>query len=167
VSSGNNGKSAGLGSSSAMTLSFKDASGNKIPVLNSKPIDIYMSKPFLPDGYVFNHVNASELYPIKSLSNFTNSNNSFESFESTKFDNPNITNSNITNSTQSIKRVKLHFMQNTFNISTNNASVHLQIRPDDLNTAYLIVFKFNGTPDYNATKINFDYLKILCPNSSI
>ena len=31
---------------------------------------------------------------------------------------------------------------------------------------YLMVFKRNDTPNYNATVKNYDYLKVLCPNST-
>ena len=57
-------------------------------------------------------------------------------------------------------------MQNGMNIFTNDASVHIQVKPDDFEQGYLMVFKKNGTPNYNATTRNFDYLKILCPNST-
>jgi hypothetical protein len=51
-------------------------------------------------------------------------------------------------------------------ISTNDASVHMQIKPDDFEQGYLMVFKRNDTPNYNATVKNYDYLKVLCPNST-
>lgn len=51
-------------------------------------------------------------------------------------------------------------------IFTNDASVHIQIKPDDFDQGYLMVFKKNDTPNYNVSTKNYDYLKILCPNST-
>jgi hypothetical protein len=139
-----------LGSSAGASLKFSDENGNPISITNSEPIDIYLIKDSLPEDYVFNRINASQLYPVPSINN--------------TFDSSDLNSSNMTNST-SVKRTKIHFMQNGLSVTTNNASVHIQLKPDNPEIAYLMVLKFNGTPDYNTTNINYDYLKVLCPDS--
>ena len=139
-----------MGSSAGASLKFSDENGNPLSITNSEPIDIYLIKDNLPEDYVFHRINASELYPVPSMN--------------ISYDLNDLNSSNLTNSTI-VKRTKIHFMQNGLSITTNNASVHIQLKPDNAEIAYLMVLKFNGTPDYNTTNINYDYLKVLCPDS--
>ena len=60
----------------------------------------------------------------------------------------------------------LQFMPNSFNINSNNASIHIHIMPNDTAMGYLIILKFGYTPILNSRMSDFDYMKILCPNSS-
>lgn len=141
--SGNNGNDAAVGTSGAVSLALNDEFGNPIPISGSAPIDIYITRPQAPPDFIFNRVNATELFPVNITIN----------------DGLNSTNVTAT-------RKRFNFMQNGLKISTNDASIHMHIKPDDYTQGYLMVFKKNGTPNYNATKRNFDYLKVLCPNSS-
>ena len=57
------------------------------------------------------------------------------------------------------------FISNALQIKTVNASVHLHIKPHTITLGYLIIFLRNGIASYSSTSANFDYAKILCPNS--
>jgi hypothetical protein len=57
-------------------------------------------------------------------------------------------------------------LPNSFSIKSNNASVHLQIKPLDLSIGYLVVLKFGYTPVLNSEKADYDFFKVLCPYSS-
>lgn len=60
----------------------------------------------------------------------------------------------------------LELLPNGFEIKTNNASMHLQIKPKIQNQiAYLVLIKLGSTPVLNSTHKTFDYWKILCPNN--
>ena len=142
--SGNNGNDAAVGTSGAVSLSLNDENGDPIPISGSAPIDIWITKDSAPADFVFNRVNATDLFPVnKTVEN---------------------DGGNSTNATSTKKR--FNFMQNGLKIFTNDASLHMHVKPDDFTQAYLMVLKKNGTPNCNATKRNFDYLKVLCPNSS-
>lgn len=52
------------------------------------------------------------------------------------------------------------------NISSTNASLHIQLKPQNFNLAYLALVRFGQTPILNATVKQYDYWKVLCPNSS-
>jgi hypothetical protein len=57
-------------------------------------------------------------------------------------------------------------LPNSFTIKSNNASIHLQIKPLDLSIGYLVLLKFGYTPILNSNKADYDFFKVLCPNSS-
>ena len=57
-------------------------------------------------------------------------------------------------------------LPNSFSIKSNNASIHLQIKPLDLSISYLVLLKFGYTPILNSKKADYDFFKVLCPNSS-
>ena len=42
-------------------------------------------------------------------------------------------------------------------------STHIYLKPIDLNSAYLVLIKFNDFPILNSTNQDYDYLKIFCP----
>lgn len=54
-------------------------------------------------------------------------------------------------------------MPNSVNISSTNASLHIQIRPKNFNLAYLVLVRFGSTPILNRTSAIYDYWTILCP----
>ena len=56
------------------------------------------------------------------------------------------------------------FLQNAFNITSNNASIHIELLPLSLNTSYLILLKFGFIPIVNSTYLDYDAFKILCPS---
>ncbi len=147
--SGNNGPQAAVGSSGAISYGLNDEFGKPIKIADSgKPIDLVITRSTIPEDFVFQYINASTLYKFPNTTTYTD-----------EFGN-NVTNGSL------VSRNKLHFMQNGLSIFTNDASLHMQIKPDDPEQGYIMVFKANGTPNYNTTHRNFDYLKILCPNST-
>ena len=55
------------------------------------------------------------------------------------------------------------FLQNGFYIKEINASVHIEIKPLNLNNSYLIVMKLGSTPIVNSTYTDHDFFKLICP----
>ena len=47
-----------------------------------------------------------------------------------------------------------------------NASLHIQIKPNDTNLGYLALLKFNATPFLNSSYKDYDSFRIFCPNQS-
>ena len=58
------------------------------------------------------------------------------------------------------------FLPNALFIYAVNASLHIQIKPNNSNIGYLALVKFGSTPILNATAAIYDYWKFLCPNSA-
>jgi hypothetical protein len=58
------------------------------------------------------------------------------------------------------------FMPNSFRIIATNASIHINIKPEDSSIGYLVYLKFGYMPIVNLTYADYDDFKILCPNSS-
>jgi len=61
---------------------------------------------------------------------------------------------------------KNHFLPNAITLSGSNVSFHLQIKPINLNTGYVVLMKLGQTPIFNSTFQSFDHWKILCPSST-
>ena len=59
-----------------------------------------------------------------------------------------------------------YFLPLAFNVTTTNASIHIELKPSNSKTGYLIILKLGYTPIVNFTHSDYDYFKILCPNSS-
>ena len=59
-----------------------------------------------------------------------------------------------------------HYLPSAFNIKSNNASVHIELKPLNFSIGYLILVKFGYTPRVNSTHADYDYFKIFCPGSS-
>lgn len=61
----------------------------------------------------------------------------------------------------------LQIFPNSMNVSSTNASVHIQIMPQDFaSVAYLVLVKFGSTPFIARNRSSYDYWKVLCPGSS-
>ena len=58
------------------------------------------------------------------------------------------------------------FLQNTFNIQSNNASIHVEILPINLNTSYLMILKLGHLPIVNFSSFDFTSFKIFCPSNN-
>lgn len=55
------------------------------------------------------------------------------------------------------------FLFNAFSISSNNASVHIEIKPlNSTSYGYMVVLKFGQTPRINSTFADYDFYKFLC-----
>ena len=59
-----------------------------------------------------------------------------------------------------------HILPNSFHVKSNNASIHINIKPPDLSIGYLVLLKFGYTPILNSTYADYNHFKVLCPNSS-
>ena len=57
-----------------------------------------------------------------------------------------------------------YFMPNGFNISYLNTSIHVELKPLNLNIGYLIVMKLGYTPIINYTYLDYDFIKNFCPS---
>ena len=57
-----------------------------------------------------------------------------------------------------------YFMPNGFNISYLNTSIHVELKPLNLNIGYLIVMKLGYTPIINYTYLDYDFIKTFCPS---
>jgi hypothetical protein len=56
------------------------------------------------------------------------------------------------------------YLQNKMNIATQNASIHIELKPLNESTSYLIVLKLGQLPIINTTNADFTSFKILCPS---
>jgi len=54
-----------------------------------------------------------------------------------------------------------------FNITSTNASIHIELQPIDATIAYILVLKFGSTPIINTTYASFDAYKIICPSRGL
>lgn len=54
------------------------------------------------------------------------------------------------------------FLPVYFNITTNNASVHFELYPDDTSVEYLVLFKTGSLPILNETMQDYDEWRIFC-----
>ena len=56
------------------------------------------------------------------------------------------------------------FLHNAFNITSTNASIHIELKPIDQRVGYLIALKFGSSPIINESYSNFDEFKLTCPS---
>lgn len=56
------------------------------------------------------------------------------------------------------------FLINTFFKKTANSSIHIQIRPNNLELGYLILFKFDDIPSLTSSEEKYDFWKFYCPS---
>jgi hypothetical protein len=56
------------------------------------------------------------------------------------------------------------FLQNAFNITSTNASIHIELKPIDESIGYLIALKFGSSPIINETYSSYDAFKLICPS---
>lgn len=57
-------------------------------------------------------------------------------------------------------------LPNSLNIASTNASLHIQLKPSNINVAYLFLIKFGSSPKLNSTYSSYDFWNALCPNST-
>jgi hypothetical protein len=58
---------------------------------------------------------------------------------------------------------KNHFLPNAINTTVANISFHLQIKPIERNTSYVVLMKLGQTPVLNSTMQSYDYWEIFHP----
>lgn len=61
---------------------------------------------------------------------------------------------------------RIGLMPNGFYSKQANASLHIRIKPTDVNVGYLALLKLNDTPVVNATHKIYNKFKLLCPHSN-
>ena len=57
-------------------------------------------------------------------------------------------------------------LQNSFNLISTNASVHIELKPLNQSIGYLFVFKLGFSPIVNSIQTDFDSFKIFCPSKN-
>ena len=57
-----------------------------------------------------------------------------------------------------------YFLQNSFTIKSNNASVHIELKPSNLSLGYLVVLKLGYMPFLNSTHSDYTSFEIFCPS---
>ena len=57
------------------------------------------------------------------------------------------------------------YLQNNMNITTQNASIHIELRPLNESISYLIVLKLGHLPIINTTYADFTSFKFMCPSN--
>ena len=57
------------------------------------------------------------------------------------------------------------YLQNNMNITTKNASIHIELRPLNESISYLIVVKLGHLPIINSTYADYTSLRIFCPSN--
>jgi hypothetical protein len=56
-------------------------------------------------------------------------------------------------------------LQNAFNITSTNASIHIELKPIDQRVGYLIALKYGSSPIINETYSSYDEFKLICPSN--
>ena len=56
------------------------------------------------------------------------------------------------------------FVPNAFNLTSKNASIHIEIKPVNLSIGYLVVMKLGHTPIINSSFVDFNSFRIFCPS---
>ena len=57
------------------------------------------------------------------------------------------------------------YLQNNMNITTQNASIHIELKPLNESISYLIVLKLGHLPIINTTYADFTSFKFICPSN--
>jgi len=57
------------------------------------------------------------------------------------------------------------YLQNNMNITTKNASIHIELRPLNESISYLIVLKLGHLPIINSTYADYTSFRIICPSN--
>jgi len=59
------------------------------------------------------------------------------------------------------------YLQNNLNITTQNASIHIELKPLNESIGYLIVLKLGHLPIINSTFADYTTFKFICPSKII
>jgi len=60
-----------------------------------------------------------------------------------------------------------YFLQNNFNITANNASIHIELKPLNMSIGYLLVLKLGYLPIITASNADYTTFKYFCPSNII
>ena len=58
------------------------------------------------------------------------------------------------------------YLQNNMNITTKNASIHIELKPLNESISYLIVLKLGHLPVINSTYADYSSFKAICPSNN-
>ena len=58
-------------------------------------------------------------------------------------------------------------LPNAFNLTSKNASIHIDIKPVNWSIGYLVVMKLGFTPIINSSFADFNSFKLFCPSKKI
>ena len=64
----------------------------------------------------------------------------------------------------SLLKLSSFLLPNAFNLTSKNASIHIEIKPLNLSIGYLVVMKLGYTPIINSSFADFNSFKIFCPS---
>ncbi len=56
------------------------------------------------------------------------------------------------------------FYQRKITMNVANISIHIQLKPLNLSSGYIIIFKYGDTPSWNSNTKYFDSFKVFCPS---
>ena len=59
------------------------------------------------------------------------------------------------------------FYSNYFNLTGNNVAVNIQIKPNNTQLGYLVIFKFGEYASFDDVGNGFDRFKCFCPEGKI
>ena len=71
------------------------------------------------------------------------------------------------NSTQIQLSPGSFYLPNAFNLTSTNASIHIELEPLDKNVGYFVALKLGSTPIINSTYSNYDAFQVNCPSNLI
>jgi len=57
-----------------------------------------------------------------------------------------------------------YFLQNSFTIKSSNSSIHIEIKPLNMELGYLLVLKYGYMPIVNSTNADYSSFKLFCPS---
>jgi hypothetical protein len=65
------------------------------------------------------------------------------------------------------KRIKpgSFYLPNSFKITTNNASIHIELNPLNKSLGYFLVMKLGYTPIVNSTYSDYTSFELMCPSN--
>lgn len=69
-------------------------------------------------------------------------------------------------SNSTLVRNNSQILPNAFVVYPTNASLHIQIKPENLSVGYLALVKFGSSPILDSLTKMYDFWQLLCPNST-
>ena len=69
------------------------------------------------------------------------------------------------NATQIQLSPESFYLPNAFNLTSTNASIHIELEPIDKNVGYFVALKLGSTPIINLTYSNYDAFQVYCPSN--
>ncbi len=71
------------------------------------------------------------------------------------------------NATQIQLSPESFYLPNAFNLTSTNASIHIELEPIDKNVGYFVALKLGSTSIINSTYSNYDAFQVNCPSNLI